>query len=77
MSLTGSIGLFGVHTGAGREEVWEHVGGEVFLSDELEQSLPALPECPGTLGLSAVNTGFFVLRVSGCLWLCHPFAWSF
>jgi len=79
MTLTGSVGLFGVCTGVGGEEVWERMGGEVFLqgTKELQQSLPALPACLGTLGLSVVNTGSFVLTVSGCLWLCHPFASSF
>ena len=74
MPLTGSVGLFGVCTGVGRGEVWERVGREVFLqgTKELEQSLPALPECPGTLGLSAVNTeGFWMLMAlpSFCLFI--------
>lgn len=79
MPLTGPVRLFDVCTGVGRGEVCEHVGGEVFLqgTKELEQSLPALPECPGTVGLSAVNTGLFVLRISGCLRPGHPFACSF
>lgn len=53
------------------------VRGRKGISPKYWRAL-ALPECPGTLGLSVVNTAFsFLLRASGCLWLCHPFAWSF